>query len=195
MSGQVSRFFRRLRWDDVSWSVQEVAAGLVPGSKRGACLIFASSTVVRRLWVFPEHWYDLDDESLWRLGERSPASESHIEALGTTLPKQITDAAVALARSRELLDRAQAALAANAKLKEVRRELVQRCRAERLILRSAVELYTTALLAGGVEGDDARFIVIRSVRVSSAHPGVAFANADQMERDAGRWCGRICAAA
>lgn len=195
VSEEASHHFRRFRWGDVSWSVQEVRTDKVPDSDDPSSLIFASQNVVRRLRVFPQNWYELDDESLWRLGERSPVSESHIEALGPALPSQIADAAVALGRSRELLERAQAALTANARLKEVRRELIQHCRAQRLMLRSAVELYTTALLAGGVELEDARFMVMRSVRVSRGHAGVGLARTDQMERDAARWCGSICAAA
>ncbi|HXT16001.1 MAG TPA: hypothetical protein VN706_10265 [Gemmatimonadaceae bacterium] len=65
---------RILERGDEVWTLREVAAQLVPGSRGPRCLICESSTVVRRLWEYPENWMTLTDDELMTLCGREPAA-------------------------------------------------------------------------------------------------------------------------
>jgi hypothetical protein len=54
------------------WVIREMDTGHLPGAKANGCLICESAEdgVVRRVWDYPEHWYQLPDEELRRLCEK-----------------------------------------------------------------------------------------------------------------------------
>ena len=58
---------RVLQRGDDMWTVREMDTGNVPGARGARCLICESSTIVRRLWTYPENWWMLSDDELLRL--------------------------------------------------------------------------------------------------------------------------------
>jgi hypothetical protein len=50
--------------DGVAWRIVERAAGHVPGSRGGTCLIYLSEGLVRRVWRFPPQWRTLPPAAL-----------------------------------------------------------------------------------------------------------------------------------
>ena len=49
------------------WTVVELDAGMVPGSRGARCLIFARQECIRRVWDFPSDWRTLDAAGLLEL--------------------------------------------------------------------------------------------------------------------------------
>jgi hypothetical protein len=186
---------RRFSWNDVAWSVYDVDAQNIPGSVGPYCLVFASASGWRRLWSFPANWFDLDDESLWRLGERSPRVQAHIEALSSSLPKAIAEAALSFHRAEEVYEKARAAFEKSRELRTECRARVEQCRAARLQLRRMVEAYTHELRDGGVGKDDAVFLVKRSLLAGTTRGGSVGRAPERTEQAAGRWCAVVYDAA
>lgn len=70
MMAQMNRGERVLQRDDEMWTVREMSAVRVPGSRGDYCLICESTTVVRRLWEYPDDWMSLSDAELLALCTR-----------------------------------------------------------------------------------------------------------------------------
>jgi hypothetical protein len=70
---------RTVQRGSARWTLREVDAQRVPGARAPRCLICESADVIRRLWIYPSDWSDLDDQSLLELCERDvtppPVSE------------------------------------------------------------------------------------------------------------------------
>jgi hypothetical protein len=49
------------------WTVVELDAGMVPGSRGARCLVFARQECIRRVWDFPGDWRTLDAAGLLEL--------------------------------------------------------------------------------------------------------------------------------
>jgi hypothetical protein len=49
------------------WTVRELDAARLPGSRGWRCLVFENSSIVRRVWHFPEAWHELEPDALLRL--------------------------------------------------------------------------------------------------------------------------------
>jgi hypothetical protein len=66
MAGGPSKRERRFLDGAREWIVRERDAPDTAGVP-GRCLVFMSPAVVRRVWRYPEHWYDLTDVELLAL--------------------------------------------------------------------------------------------------------------------------------
>lgn len=51
----------------VEWEVMEVPGTRVPAARGERCLIFSSSTAIRRVWSYPESWVGMDAAQLFDL--------------------------------------------------------------------------------------------------------------------------------
>jgi hypothetical protein len=65
---------RILQRGDETWTVREVDARHVPGTRGAQCLICESNAVVRRLWDYPDNWMSLTDDALMALCARQHAA-------------------------------------------------------------------------------------------------------------------------
>ena len=43
----------------VRWTVSEICARTLPGSRGSTCLVFQSDGIARRVWNYPAQWADL----------------------------------------------------------------------------------------------------------------------------------------
>lgn len=55
------------------WRIFEVDSTRTPGARAARCLICEDGGLVRRVWAFPDDWFDLADDELMRLCE-APAN-------------------------------------------------------------------------------------------------------------------------
>lgn len=177
------------------WTAREVDGQKVPGSVGARCLVLESPDAVRRLWVYPRNWRDLDPELLWQTGERSPRAKAMMQSLEPEITTTISRAMATLATSRALLARTGEALRANVEQRETLRELLQRCREERAEMRAAVESCAEQLRGSGVGETDALLIVANAVREGEGLLSAEAGSLAQLDRDAHRWCARVFEAA
>jgi hypothetical protein len=57
-------FVQRIADNYFRWSVVEVDAAAVPGTRGSHCLLFTREDCVRRVWHYPANWQSLDDAEL-----------------------------------------------------------------------------------------------------------------------------------
>jgi hypothetical protein len=57
-------FVQRIADTCLRWSVIEVDAAAVPGTRGSHCLLFTREDCVRRVWDYPADWQSLDDAEL-----------------------------------------------------------------------------------------------------------------------------------
>jgi hypothetical protein len=177
------------------WTAREEDGELVPGSEGARCLIVESQEAVRRLWVYPANWQQLDAELLWQTCERSARAKSAMQSLQPDVTGAISRAMANLAASKALLARTGAALKENQQHRQTLCELLQRCRSERQTMRTAVEACAKELRGSGVEAPDALLIVANAVREGEPLTIRDRAQTDQLDRDASRWCTLVYLAA
>jgi hypothetical protein len=131
---------------------------MVPGSRGARCLIFDSDSIVRRLWSFPDAWWDLSDEALSELLEGAPgevpASDTWMSGRAVVHPT--IDAASDLAGTTRAL------MADFLRLREttqlLRREnsdLLAECRRQRTEMKRSVEVFAATMRARGVTPEQA----------------------------------------
>ena len=53
--------------DGLTWEVREVEGADVPGARGGACLVFESPVVIRRVWDVPPNWRAMSADELSEL--------------------------------------------------------------------------------------------------------------------------------
>lgn len=181
--------------DGELWAVRELDGRGVPGAQRATCLIFEGPDLIRRLWVFPANWYDLDDAALWRLGERSVFENEQVESVGHRLAAEFSRALEHASRAQALLAEAQRLVVDNRAQRDRVAELLERCRAERDRIRAAVQTHSRELQSAGLIAEDASFIVANAVREAVTSTGAETASLDQVARDAKRWCAAVYQAA
>lgn len=186
---------RQFLHEGVTWTARELEAEAVPGSRGARCLIFECEDAVRRLWVYPANWRQLDAELLWQAGERSPRARALLQELDSSMTNAISHSMATLAASRALLQRTGEALHANEAHRETLRELLQRCRTERDSMRTAVESCARQLHVSGVTAPDALLIIANAIREGNGSSNVNSAAVAQCDRDASRWCARVYLAA
>jgi len=138
-----------------TWSVHEVDARDVPGTRGSSCLIFESPEAVRRAWVFPAHWRELDDDSLWLVGERAPRLAAALEARKVELTSAIQRSMRDLYTAQVLVKRAQEVASENIEARLQLADLLRSCRSERQALHEAVAVQASRLRDAGVNVDDA----------------------------------------
>jgi hypothetical protein len=186
---------REFLHEGVTWTAREVDAELIPGSRGARCLILECQEAVRRLWVYPANWRQLDPELLWQAGERSPRAKALLQSLEPGIMNAISGSMATLATSQALLRRTGDALRANDAHRETLRELLQRCRTERDTMREAVESCARQLRGSGVTAPDALLIVANAIRVGNGSASANSAAVAQFDRDASRWCADVYRAA
>jgi hypothetical protein len=49
------------------WTVSEISAHTLPGSRGSTCLVFQAEGIARRVWHYPAHWADLPSPELCSL--------------------------------------------------------------------------------------------------------------------------------
>jgi hypothetical protein len=192
--GQTSRI-RRVFRDESVWTVREAAAGGVPGSKGSACLIFEAPERIRRVWLFPANWRELDDGHLWELCDRRPLASDHLDELTTGLNAAISEAMENIARSRAILRVARSAVTASRADREKLRDLLQQCRAERERMRVAVQSHALDLRDAGMTKDDASLLVSNAVREAAVRLDNADVSVNEFQQNADRWCKMVYRAA
>src|SRR4051794_35182356 len=95
------------------WDVREADARDVPGARGPRCLIFESPEVVRRVWVFPANWRELDDDALWRYSEQTPLLNAQAEARRRELDSAVQRAMESINAAQALVARMKAAVEVN----------------------------------------------------------------------------------
>ncbi|HET9637134.1 MAG TPA: hypothetical protein VFP26_14490 [Gemmatimonadaceae bacterium] len=179
---------RSFTHDDVTWVVREAEGRGVPGAKGASSLIFDSREVIRRIWVFPRNWDQLNAHELWVVSERSVVISSKFDVQARDLACTLCFSLAAIQRSQALLARAEIAAAHNRAERAECRRLAAACRAERDYMRELVESHATDLRAAGLTAEDASLYVASVVRESMAGLGATNDSATRMESDASRWC-------
>jgi hypothetical protein len=177
--------------DGVCWQVRESSWG-PPGPRSPRCLIFDSDTVVRRVWVYPEHWEQLDDTRLWELmcgvaHVVTPPTPPHAIAwIDERKPEALQQETIASARS--LLAHVALLRETNDQLRQEHRVLLDGCRKHRDEMRGAVETYAAMMRSEGVAPEQA---IVRIKTAVTAGVGPASAaddpDAQTMMRDAVSW--------
>ena len=55
-------------FEGTTWHVKEIDASALPGNRGPRCLIFETQELMRRIWHYPERWYELPDAALLVIG-------------------------------------------------------------------------------------------------------------------------------
>lgn len=179
---------RHIEHEESIWSVREVDARTVPGSRGATCLIFESFDAVRRVWIFPPDWRELDDHSLWLIGERGPRLAASLEARKQALTSAIQRSMKNLYTAQLLVGQAKEAITENVEARLKLAELLRSCRAERQAIRHAINLHASQLREGGIDVNDATMLVANAVHEVGAEMSADVRSISQMLRDANRWC-------
>jgi hypothetical protein len=188
--------FRSFRRDDVTWVVREADSRGVPGAEGStSSLLFDSREVIRRAWIFPRNWYQLDESELWAVSERSGRISAKFDAQRRELSATLSECLVSINRAQELHTRAKAALAENRAQRAECRKLAAECRAERSRMREMVESHANQLRTAGLTAEDASLYVASAVRETVAQLAANNDSAQRLESDTNRWCARAYEAA
>jgi hypothetical protein len=127
---------RELFRDGVRWSVHEASAARTPGAQAYRCLIFDSEGIVRRLWVFPEHWDRLADDEILRLLDSPPTPAHGVRTVLHSGPHPTVIASIAAhVHAQELVAELMVVRDTSRALVEERRILLESCRQGREELR------------------------------------------------------------
>ena len=184
---------RSISHDGEVWTIHETDARHVPGAQGAFCLIFESADVVRRFWLFPANWWELDDEALWRLSHHAGQMSAQTRALGQNVTLDVHAAMDSVTRVQIRIAAVRNAIAENREHRAVLADLLRRCRAERQAMRAAVQLHATRLRAAGVTVEEASILIGNAVRASAGE--LDDASARTLQRDAARWCELVYSAA
>lgn len=187
--------WRTFKRNDVTWVVREADAGHVPGAQGATSLVFDSQQAIRRAWIFPRNWDQLDASELWALSERSGRISARFDLKGVDLSPALSAHLANINRAEELHARAKAAMAENKAQDEERRALLKACRAERSRMREMVEARAAELRTAGLSAEDASLYLASAVRETVVRLGANVDSALRLERDACRWCANVYRAA
>jgi len=186
--------FRCFKRNDLTWIVRESDSRGVPGAEGPTSLVFDCRDVVRRAWVFPRNWHQLDERDLWSVSERSGRISAKVDAKGHQLADSLAAFFESMDRTQEAHARAKASMAKNRALRAECRKLAQNCRAERSRMREAVQAHANELRTAGLTAEDASLYVASAVRETVAQVGASDDSAIRLESDASRWCSNAYAA-
>ena len=174
--------------DDIEWVVREADGRGVPGSKGSTALIFDSREMIRRVWVFPRNWQELNANDLWAVSERSAILSTKFDAQGRDLSCTLCASLVAIQHSKTLLAHTAAAATENRAQRAECRRLAAECRAECARIRTLVESHTNELRGAGMTAEDVSLSVASAVRESVAGLNPSNDSAMRLESDTSRWC-------
>lgn len=183
--------YRVVRHEDALWQVREVDSRMIPGALGDRCLLFESPEVVRRLWLFPANWWELDDDALWQYSERGPQLSARAERRRQELGAAIQSAMECIGTARALMSRTKAAVEANREARSELRGLLQSCREERRAMRATVEAHASRLREDGISAEDASLLFANAIREGAAQAYADDGSLRQFQRDAGRWCAQV----
>ena len=186
---------RSLTQDYETWIVREADCRKVPGARGSTALIFESAHKVRRVWVFPRNWYELDEESLWALSERAMRLSTRLDRSADTLSSALSASLGVIAEVEQRLARAKAAIADNRARQEERRKLLSRCRAERNRMREMVQAHVRELQRFGISAEDIGLYVASAARETIMQLSTSPDCARRLELDVDRWCAEAYRAA
>jgi hypothetical protein len=186
---------RSFKRDDVTWIVREADGHGVPGAQGAASLVFDSREMMRRQWIFPRNWQQLNEHELWALSERAGRISAKVNGSGRTLSSALFAHLVRMNRAQALHAHAKAALEENFVQRAERSRLLQSCRVERLRMREMVEAHATELRTAGLTAEDASLCVASAVRETVAQLGTNTEATIQLENDTSRWCANAYRAA
>ena len=186
---------RSFTYNDVLWVVREADGRGVPGAKGASSLIFDSREVIRRIWLFPRNWRQLNADDLWTVSERSAVISSKFNDQARDLSSTLYASLASIQRAQALLVRAEIAAAENRAERAECRRLAAACRAERDNMRELVESHTNDLRTAGLTAEDASLYVASALRESLAELMPSDDSATRLESDASRWCAEAYQAA
>jgi hypothetical protein len=185
--GKLSTALRTIVRDYQRWTVRERDGRAVPGARGHAYLVFESTDAVRRFWIFPWNWRELNDEQLWRLGEVSSPSATEAVSGVQSLRSVFIASMLAERRATSLLARAEAALRRNRELMVERKALFEQCRATRRAMRESVSAYAKGRRESGQSAAETLRALQEPVR-SAGFVLQDAARAERLARDVARWC-------
>ena len=177
------------------WHVRELDTRKIPGALGDRCLVFESPEVIRRVWLFPANWWELDDGALWQYGERRPLLNAETEKRRHELDAAIQRAMESIDAARALASRMKAAAEANREARVELRGLLQSCREERRAMRAIVEAHASRLRQAGMGAEDACALIANAIREGATQAYADDGSLKQFQRDAGRWCAQAYRAA
>jgi hypothetical protein len=186
---------RTLTHEDAVWQVREVDARKIPGALGDRCLVFDSPEVIRRVWLFPANWWELDDDALWQYGEHRPRLSVEAEKRRHELDAAVQRAMESIDAARGLAIRMKAAAEANREVRAELRCLLQSCREERRAMRATVEAHASSLRQAGITAEDASMLIANAIREGATQAYADDGSLKQFQRDAVRWCAQAYQAA
>lgn len=186
---------RSLTHEDALWHVRELDTRKIPGALGDRCLLFESPEVIRRVWLFPANWWELDDDALWQYSERRPRLSAEAEKRRHELDTAVQRAMESIDTARVLASRMKAAAEANREGRAELRCLLQSCREERRAMRATVEAHASRLRQAGISAEDASLLIANAIREGATQAYADDGSLKQFQRDAGRWCAQAYRAA
>jgi hypothetical protein len=176
------------------WTAREGDGRAVPGSRGPVYLIFENGEAVRRYWIFPANWWQMDDSELWRFGETFPASAVARVTESQTMQAVFIASMLAERRANALMNRAKAAVRRNEELREERRAILEECRAARRAMRETVGAYARDAKDEGHSASETLHALQTSVG-RAAFVMQEMADTGRLARDVERWCAVVFRAA
>ena len=179
---------RLVRHDEHTWHVREIDATQLPGAPRPSSLVFECEAAVRRVWVFPANWRQLDDASLWRLTEVSPVVVPTDVDWRVELPSIFMTSVVAEREAaRAAVELSRIVRAENRRLREQRQLLLEACRTSRELLQTTVRRVVREMSDAGMSQPAALSQLIARIEAVAfvLHDGPGI---ERLREDVTRWC-------
>lgn len=178
---------RLVRHEDRTWHIREIDATHLPGAPRSSSLVFECDEAVRRVWVFPTNWQQMNDASLWRLAEVSPVRAPGDVDWRAELQSAFMTSVIAKQSARVAVEQSRLARAESRRLREQRQRLLDACRTSRDVLQATVRRLTREMIDAGLS----QAAVLR--QLTARMETVAFVLGDEpsiarLEHDVARWC-------
>jgi hypothetical protein len=159
----------------------------VPGSRGALYLVFESSEKVRRFWIFPSNWRELDNDALWRFGELFSPAVSEDVMRAQTLQSVFIASLLAEQRASPLVARATEARRASQSLAQELQQRLEECRATRRAMRESVSAYARKAKDSGCSAAEIQSELADSIQ-RTAFVLQDSARTDRLARDVARWC-------
>jgi len=179
---------RLVRHDEHTWHVREIDATQLPGAPRSSSLVFECDAAVRRVWIFPANWRQLDDSSLWRLAEVSPVVvpadvDWRVELQSIFMTSLVAE----LEAARAAIELSRIVRAENRRLRDQRQLLLEACRTSRELLQTTVRQVAREMSDAGMSQPAALSELTAHIEavafVLHDDPGI-----ERLKQDVARWC-------
>lgn len=178
---------RVVRHDEDIWYVREIDATQLPGAPRPSSLVFECDAAIRRVWIFPANWRQLDDASLWRLTEVSPVVPTDADWRVELQSIFMTSVVAEQQAARAAVELARIVRAENRRLRDRRHQLLEACRTSREMLRTTVRRFAREMREAGMSQP------VALGQLTARIEAVAFVFRDdagiaRLKQDVARWC-------